>query len=375
MSFGGGGQQTTTNEFKPPAWAAQYWPNYVASGVTLSQTPYMQSGLPSVAPINDYQMGAAQLAYNRAFYGAPDINAGRGAAMNAAAGNYANPYAGNIGGIASGNAYNPWGAGVADLLGSGPNPGSAMAFNVAGMAANPYADPSYAAAVINNTANQMAKAYSVGGAAQNDAASNMAGAYGGSAYQEMKDRGEASLAQQIGNMAASVGQQEQQYMGNMYNQSLQNALAGIGLGGNLYNSGYANQLAALGLGSNMYNSDVGNQLAANAQAGGFWNNDIANILSGAALTGNLSQDDYTSAVGLMNAGNMWNTYYQKLLDQYNNAWNTENTYDANMNEYLGSVLGRASGSWGTTATSQPGMSPLAGLLGAGAAAYGAYKLF
>ena len=77
----------------------------------------------------------------------------------------------------------------------------------------------------------------------------------------------------------------------------------------------------------------------------------------------------------MQAGNNWNSYYQKLLDSYNNQWNTENMYDANMNEYLGSVLGRASGSWGQTATNQPGQSTLGGLLGLGATGAGLYSLY
>lgn len=338
---GGGGTQTTTQEFKPPGYTQPYWQNYVETGNKLSNTPYQQSGLPTVAPMNDMQNTAMQLAYNRALYGAPDINAGRGAAMNAANGNYANPYAANVGGIAAGEAYNPWAEGV---------------YNMAGKS-NPYMSDAYTEQIINNNANQMAKAYSVGGAAQNDAAANMAGAYGGSAYQEMKDRGEASLAGQIGQMASQVQQQQQQYKGNMYNAD------------------FANQMGALGLGGQMYNSDVANQLNANQQAGGMWNNDINNILSGSALTGQLSQDDYKSTAGLMDAGNNWNSYYQKLLDSYNNTWNTENMYDANMNEYLGSVLGRASGSWGSTATNQPGQSPLSGLLGLGAAGAGLYSLY
>jgi hypothetical protein len=341
MSLGGGGTQTTTQEFKPPGYTQPYWEKYVAAGDALKNVPYQQSGLPTVAPMNDMQNTAMQLAYDRALYGAPDVNAGRGAAMNAANGNYANPYAQNVSGIAAGDAYNPWSEGV---------------YNLAGQS-NPYMSDEYTNQIINNNADQMAKAYSVGGAVQNDAAANMAGAYGGSAHQEMKDRGESSLANQIGQMASTVQQQQQQYKGNMYNAD------------------YANKMGALGLGGQMYNSDVANQLGANAQAGGMWNNDINNILSGSALTFQGSQDDYKSTDGLMQAGNNWNSYYQKLLDSYNNQWNTESMYDANMNEYLGSVLGRASGSWGSTATSQPGQNTLAGLLGAGATAAGMYSLY
>lgn len=340
MSLGGGGQQTTTQEFKPPSWAAQYYPEYVQSGIKISQTPYVQSGLPTVAPINDYQNTAMQLAYDRALYGAPDINAARGAAMNAAQGNYANPYAGNIGGIASGQAYNPWAEGVYGLAGQ----------------SNPYTSDEYTNQMIGNTAQEMAQGFATGTAAQNDAAAAMSGAFGGSAYQQKQAGDAAALSKQIGNMAASTLQQQQQYKGQMYNQD------------------YSNTLQSLGLGSSMYNQDVANQLNANAQAAGMWNSDISNILSGAGLSGQLSQDDYRSMQGLMDAGNNWNSYYQKLMDAANQQWNTQNQYDAAMNEYLGSVLGRASGSWGSTATTDPnGNNPLAGLLGAGIAGYGLYK--
>jgi hypothetical protein len=260
--------------------------------------------------------------------------------MNAAQGNYANPYAGNIGGIASGQAYNPWAEGVYGLAGQ----------------SNPYTSDEYTNQMIANTAQEMAQGFATGTAAQNDAAAAMSGAFGGSAYQQKQAGDAAALSKQIGNMAASTLQQQQQYKGNMYNAD------------------YANTLQALGMGSGMYNQDVANQLNANAQAAGMWNSDINNILSGAGLAGQLSQEDYTSMRGLMDAGNNWNTYYQKLLDAANQQWNTQNQYDAAMNEYLGSVLGRASGSWGQTASTSPDNSnPLAGLLGMGLAGYSLFK--
>lgn len=339
MSLGGGGSQTTTQEFKPPGHTQPYWESYVQKGNILANQPYQQSGLPTVAPINDYQNTAMQLMYDRALYGAPDINAGRGAAMNAAQGNYANPYATNVQGIASGQAYNPYSEGLYNLS----------------QQSNPYTSDAYTQQIFDQNAQAMAKAYAEGGAAQNDTAAAMAGAFGGSGWEDMALKGQANLASEVGKMGSNLLQQQQQYKGQMYNQD------------------YANMLQSLGLGTQMYQGDVSNQLAANAQAGGMYGQDINNILSGAALTGQLSQDDYTSMSGLMNAGNNWNTYYQKLLDQYNNQWNTQNLYDTNMNEYLGSVLGRASGSWGQTASTQPGMSPLAGILGTGALGYGLYN--
>jgi hypothetical protein len=197
----------------------------------------------------------------------------------------------------------------------------------------------------------MSDAYASGTAAQNDAAAAMSGAYGGSGAQQQQQAGAANLAKQVGQMATGARQSQ-------YQNDIQNRLAALG--------GYAGT----------YNSDVGNQLAANQQGIGAWQGDIGNILSGAALTGQLSQDDYKAMGGLMDAGNNWNSYYQKMLDGLNGQYEKQAGWDANMNEYLGSVLGRASGSYGQTASTGPGSSPwagLAGLLGTGAGLYSLYR--
>lgn len=327
---GGGGNQNVTQEFKPPGWTEDMWKAYANAGLKISQTPYQQSGIPTLAPINDMQNTAMQLAYNRALYGSEDLNAGRGAAMNAAQGNYANPYAQNIQGLASGQAFNPAMQGFAEMSAGGTNP--------------------FTEEMIKNNTQNMADAYASGTAAQNDAAAAMAGAYGGSGAQQQQQAGAANLAKQVGQMATGARQSQ-------------------------YQNDFQNRLAALGGYAGTYNSDVQNQLGANAQGIGSWQADINNILSGSALTGQLSQDDYKSMEGLMNSGNNWNTYYQKMLDSLNGQYEKQAGWDANMNEYLGSVLGRASGSYGSTASTQPGQSPWAGLAGLLGTGLGAYTLF
>ena len=344
--MGGGGGQTTTNEFKPPSYttdgsAGGTWQQYLQSGTRISQTPYQQSGLAEVAPINDYQNTAMQLGYDLGLYGSPWANAGNAAVMNAASGNYANPYAQNVQGIASGQAYNPWAEGV---------------YNMAGQN-NPYMGNAYTEQMISNTADNMTNSFRSGTAAQEDASAAMAGAYGGSADQELKAKNAAGLASQIGQMATSTRQAQQNTDAGLWSQQFQN------------------QLGAMGMGSGMYNQDVSNQLNANAQAGNMWSGDISNILSGAALGYQGDQNYRQNLNGLMGAGNTWNQYYQQLLNSLNGTWNTENQYDANMNEYLGSVLGRASGSYGSNATTQPGQSTLSQILGLGATGLGIYGLY
>jgi hypothetical protein len=253
MSGGGGGNQSVTQEFKPPEYTKEGWKGYLDSAITLKDRPYEQSGLPQVAPMNDYQDAANKLAYDLGTYGTPQGNAANGAFYNAASGAYANPWAQNL------------------------------------------------------TARAQA--------------------------------GAAGLAKQVGQNANQMLQQQQQYKGQMYNQ------------------------------------DIGNMLNANQMGIGAWQNDIGNILAGAqgGLAGN--QDYRQNLQGLMQAGNNQNSYYQKLLDQYNNQWATQEGYDALQNDIFGTALSRASGSYGGQATTGPGQSPwanVAGLLTGGA---GLYSLF
>jgi hypothetical protein len=49
MSGGGGGNQSVTQEFKPPEYTKEGWKGYLDSAITLKDRPYEQSGLPQVA--------------------------------------------------------------------------------------------------------------------------------------------------------------------------------------------------------------------------------------------------------------------------------------------------------------------------------------
>jgi len=343
--MGGGGSQntTTTQKFEPPSWTASLYPQVMQSAVALANRPYEQSGIPQVAPWNDFQQAASQAMYDRFAYGAPDINAGRGAAMLAAQGNYANPWAQNVAGIASGHAYNPYAASV---------------YNLSQNAASPYATDEYTNQIIGINADNMIKGYQEGSAAQQDAAAAMAGAFGGSGWQQMQDKGAQGLAKNIGDMATQVQQQQQQFMHNAYNQA------------------WGNSLQALMSGSGMYNQDVANQMNANAQGGAMYAQDIGNILAGAGLTGQLSEEDYKAMSGMMNAGNNYSTYNQKLLDSLNNQWSLQQQYDYAQLTNLLNAMGQASGGYGQSTQTAPYNqgNNLMNALGLGLTGYAAYKL-
>jgi hypothetical protein len=342
MSGGGGGNQSVTQEFKPPEMTKPGWQGYLDAATALRDRPYEQSGLPQVAPMNDYQDAANKLAYDLGTYGTPQGNAANGAFYNAASGTYANPWAQNLTGLAMGEGGNPALGGYEQMANSGPNP---------------YTSDAYTQQMIKDSSENMANAYATGDAANMNAAAARSGAFGGSAHDQRAQAGAAGLAKQVGQNANQMLQQQQQYKGNMYNQD------------------FSNRMGALGGFANTYNQDIANMMGANAQGGQMYQNDIGNILAGAqgGLAGN--QDYRQNLSGLMQAGNNQNSYYQKLLDQYNNQWATQEGYDALQNDIFGTALSRASGSYGGQATTGPGQSPWANLGGLLAGGAGLYSLF
>lgn len=277
MGDSSGGPQNTVSEFKPPDYTQPGWQGYVQSGISLANRPYSESGIPTVAPLNDVQNTGLQFTIDRALQGAPDLNAGRGAVTKVAS----------------------------------------------GQAANPFMDNAYTDQLVNSTNTGMIDAFKRGTAAQTDASMARGGAYGGSAYNEQQAVNAGQLAQQVGAADANI------------------------------------RSADLTRKGNLYQGDVNNQLSA------------------AGLSGSLSADDWTAAQKLTGAGDAYGQYNQTLLDSLNNEWGKQQMYDATQNEYLGNVLSRASGGQGQQIQTQNagGYSPLANLLGGGAAAYGAYKAF
>ncbi|MCC7122262.1 MAG: hypothetical protein IT493_11960 [Gammaproteobacteria bacterium] len=339
---GGGGNQTanTVSKFEPPAWLVQPWKQYVEGVANVAAQPYVPFDGMRVAPMNPYQLQGMNFLEDRALYGAPDLNAARGMAMNMTQGNYANPAAGNIGGIAAGNAYNPWAEGVYGAVGQ----------------RNPYASDAYTQQILNDTTEQMAKAWSTGGAAQIDAMANEGGGWGGGGWKAMQQAGLANLEKQVGQMSSQLLQDQQRFKAGNWQQDI------------------GRDLQAMGMGSGMYQGDVGNQLAANQQLGGLWQNDIGNMLAAGGLAGNLSQDDWQAGKSLAGIGDAYQQYMQQLLGDQYSQWQAANQYPLQQLDWIGNAIGAASGGFRnqmTTANQQaPSFSPLTALLGIGALGMG-----
>lgn len=272
MGWMGGGQESSQSQkWEPPDWTIPGWQGLVQGAAQYAGKEYQPFDGMQVAPLGGYDTQWADFLEQRALEGAPDLNAGRGAAMK----------------IASGQMMNPYGS------------------------------DQFTQQIINNNANAMAKAYSIGGAAQNDAMAQAGGGWGGGGWLAEKQRGEDALAQQIGQMSTNVQQDQQRYRGQLYDQDR----------------------------------------AAMLQAGG--------------LAGQLSQDDWMAGQQLGSIGKLYRDYTQGLLGTQYGNWQQAQQYPMQMLDVLRTALGSASGVGGSSFSQMAGgqPNPWLGALGAGAIGY------
>ncbi len=267
----GGGSQTSTNEFKPPAYTQDAWKSYLSGAQQLASTPLQQYQGQVVAPLTGMTTGGLQQLTDFTQGGSPERTASGQAIVGAATGANANPYIGN----------------------------------------NPYLSQ-----MIDTSNAKIADRYQSGTAAQNDAAHARSGTFGGSAWQQQTDRNQQDLA---GALASNTNN----LLGQNYNQSAQ-----------LAESGLNRSLNAAQVG-------IGQQGA-----------------------------DQSAILAQIAAGQIPQQNYQQLLDAGKAYFSQGQQNPFTLQDFLGSALSRASGSGGTNTYTQPGQSPITGLLGLGALGYG-----
>ena len=189
---------------------------------------------------------------------------------------------------------------------------------------NPWLGNDYTNAVIGQNANTMAQAHATGTAAQNDAMAVRAGQYGSSGWGQNQANAASGLQSNVGKMANEL------------------------------------QLGRMGLGAQDYQSGIQAMQGAAGQIQG------------------LAADDWTAAKNLMAVGEGQKQYEQDLLNSQKNEFDKQQMFGYSQMDAMGNILSRASGGYGTniaqSGTNQQ-ISPISGLLGAGALGYGAYKAF
>lgn len=183
---GGGGTNTTISKTEPPAYVQPYSEQLMQRGSNLSNAPYNPYGgqrISSLTPAHEYGL---QMTADRAINGSPVMNAAQQNLTQTAQGDFLNP------------------------------------------ATNPAWAP---------TAQAITDAYRRGTAAQTDAAFSRAGAFGGSAYNEMT----AANNEALGNTLAKAA-------GDLYNNERTNQMRAAMFAPQMAEADYRDAQALLGVG-------------------------------------------------------------------------------------------------------------------------------
>lgn len=261
------GDNNTTTQQGVPSWLEGPYKDYLAQMKGLTGQPFSPYIGQGVADLTQPSLEGVDLARFRALNGAPDLNQARGMTMDVTGGKYLD---------------------------------------------NPYLNNDYTNKVIGDNANQMARSFAEGTAAQNDAGFNRAGAYGGSAWANKQSSDAEGLARQIGSMA------------NQY------------------------QLGRTTLGAGDYRSGTGQ------------------MLTGGQLAGNLSQDDWQAINSLGQAGNTLQNNQQAKNDFEYQQYLRAQGWPIDMAKLYGSSLGQVANPFGNSTLQQPGQSPWANAIGGAA---------
>lgn len=203
----GGGSSTQTVKNEPSAEVKPFLNPFMQRASDLSNQPYQAYQGQQIAGLDQNQQMGNDLTTNQALNGFQGQNEAGNFYQNLMSGSFADP------------ASNPYLKKNADYAMSG-----------------------------------ITDAYRTGTAAQNDANFARNGAFGGSAWQQMTQGNEKTLADSLGNAA-------NQFYGQNYNSNMNNMMQGLGLAPTMQNLGYtdAQKLTQVGDANRQYEQDLLNQ--------------------------------------------------------------------------------------------------------------------
>lgn len=322
--------QTTTTSNSAPAWALPYWGSYLGGVADLTQKPLQQYQGPQVADFSPAQ------------YEGMDMIADRARNGGALKGDIQSALKGMFGG---GSSYGGGGGGV----GGRTTPPIQLGKNPL-LQSNPYLDQ-----MIARTGNDVARDYATGTAAQNDARAARAGAFGGSAYEEVNRTNAASLADRLAGAALGARYQD------------------FGDRRQLEEAALARQLAA----EQTRMQASAQKFSASAAAGASRANAAgAQRLDALRLGMQLDDSDYKDAHELMGVGGLQQMYGQRLIDADMGRFNEARDYPWQQTDRFGQAISRASGGQGTQIdTKQTDTNPWASALGGGLSLAALYALY
>lgn len=197
---------------------------------------------------------------------------------------------------------------------------------------NSYGDPNnqYFQNYMKSGADDITNAYKQGTAADTTRMFNLAGAFGGSAYNNAVGQNEAALGKTLNNYTSGM-------MNDQYNRSAQLQQQDLARGSQAYQNERQRQTGMVGSAQNE---------------------------QGLTLQ---------RAQALMGVGDANRSYNQDILNAKYNTYNQQKQYPYTQLDYLTGILSRAQGGISPNSTTQQsgyGASPYSALLGGGLAAYG-----
>lgn len=198
-SGGGGGNSTQTVKNEPAAEVKPYLQPYMSQAWASSQTPYRAYQGQRIAGLDPAQQMGMNLTAGQALNGFQGQDEAGGNYQALMRGDYLSPDS------------NPW------------------------LAAN-----------AQKAMGDISNAYRMGTKPQTDAAAARAGAFGGSAWQQMVGNNERQLGDSLGNAA-------NQFYGQNYANERQNQMQGLGMMGNMQNIGYTDSSKLTGVGDALRN--------------------------------------------------------------------------------------------------------------------------
>ena len=102
---GGGGEQNSVSEYKPPAYTLEHWENYVNDAASMSEQGIPQYQGQQVAPMTQQHMQGAGMLQNLALNGTASGNAANSMLYNTLQGGFDNPYATTLNPYGTESAY------------------------------------------------------------------------------------------------------------------------------------------------------------------------------------------------------------------------------------------------------------------------------
>jgi hypothetical protein len=352
----GGQQSSVTNSL--PEWYSNSAQGYLQRQGEISGQDYTPYGGQRVADLSPTTQAGIQGIQDMA-YGHPMGNDAVDMTRNTLQGNYSNPYAGMSGGSQVGTQRNT-------MMGPTPN------VNVGSQRNQFQGENPYFMQQLQRGTEKITDAYNKGTAADTTRMFNMAGAFGGSAHQDVMKDNQEVLGEQLGDFTNNM-------LSGQYDRSagLEESFLGRDFAGQQFNQGnnamyqdrfndraFQGEENYLGrdFAGQQFNSTMGERGLDRDFSG--WENERGRQMGSVGNATNLLNTHSNNLMNAVQAGGIEQNQYQRLLDSQYGDFNEWRDWEQRQNDAFGNALSRSAGGAGSTATTTgPGPDPMSQAFG------------